>query len=104
VQEKRMSVKSLLCKIPFIGHNWSDWGYISPESCEQKRICSRDGTEEKRVFHQWSEWKPSSSSIYQERECLRCKEIETEQDEYVYTDEQWKEDLKAYGYPSNWNR
>lgn len=54
-------------------HKFRNWEYISGDSCEQQRICQRDGYTEKRMVpHQFGEWEYlSDDSCLQMRVCTR---------------------------------
>ena len=61
----------LLCK--FFGHKFGEWEYVAQNSCEQVRVCKRDGYEERRkVPHQFGEWEyVADNSCEQVRVCKR---------------------------------
>ena len=88
----------------FLGlHSWN-MVFQKSDSCKQIAVCKRCQRKgEHWVQHSWGEWKVNGPS--QERVCERCGEMEIEA-VYESTDgnsEGWsEEDLKAYGYPSNW--
>ncbi len=43
----------VICRVR--GHEFSAWTSVSPGSCEQRRTCMRDGTEERRP-HDLGKW------------------------------------------------
>lgn len=62
---------NFLCK--FFGHKFGEWEYIADDSCEQVRVCQRDGYQESRKApHQFGEWKyVADGSCKQVRVCKR---------------------------------
>ena len=62
----------LLCKL--VGHKYGQWQYVAEDSCEQVRICQRDGHKEPRgAIHQFSTWKyVKEDSCQQVRTCSHC--------------------------------
>jgi ribulose bisphosphate carboxylase small subunit len=63
--------KHILCMI--WGHRFSEWEYTAPDSCEQVRVCIRDGYKQSRKDqHQFGEWEyVTSDSCDQVRICKR---------------------------------
>lgn len=63
-------------------HEWSDWQYDGPGSCEQTRTCLRCGIEERQQpeqdEHDWADWEYANDSSCQEfvRSCERCGQQE----------------------------
>lgn len=53
-------------------HDWSEWKYISANSCDQKRVCKRCGEKEtSHAQHDWSKYyKTPNGSLY--RICQHC--------------------------------
>lgn len=80
-------VRYLFCKI--LGHNYTEWEYIAPESCTLLRTCRRCGIEQRRLNHEWDEWKSISSyaPCSQKRTCKRCFTIE-ERESHLW--DKWK--------------
>jgi len=55
-----------------VWHDFSDWNYKLPNSCEQARHCKRDNHAETRIAHSFSNWEyTSSKSCEQIRMCNR---------------------------------
>ena len=64
MNRNRMGAR-LLCEL--LGHRFGIWEYAADDSCEQTRVCKRDGYEQKRQApHQFSDW------IDDGRVCRRC--------------------------------
>jgi hypothetical protein len=63
--------KHFLCVI--FGHQFSEWEYIASDSCDQTRVCVRDGYEQsQKGQHQFGEWEYIvSDSCDQVRTCKR---------------------------------
>ncbi len=70
-----------LCRVWFIGHKFGEWEYVDDNSCEQVRVCTRDGYEQKRKAHQFGAW------VGDVRVCKRCDHRE-EQDVPYWSGEQ----------------
>ena len=57
-------------------HEWSAFGYVAANRCEQERRCHRCGASESRIRHDWGPWRYAGEDpIYAVRQvttCSRC--------------------------------
>ena len=67
----RNNYNKFLCAL--FSHKYGKWEYVADGSCEQVRVCKRDGHEERRTMpHQFSEWEyVADGSCEQVRVCKR---------------------------------
>lgn len=62
---------SILCRM--LGHRFSEWEYESTNSCEQVRICMRDGYKDSRYSHNLKWENIATNSCEQTLSCERCE-------------------------------
>ena len=71
-------LQTIKCKIG--SHQWSEWKYQAPDSCEQVRICNRCQTKETRQHsHTWGNWTDNKTHSKKLRICARCKAEESKE-------------------------
>lgn len=59
-------------------HNWSEFTYIGPGSCEQRRECQRCAAESQRTSHMWGPpVYTRAGDCSQMRSCNRCRDTQS---------------------------
>lgn len=67
--------RTLLCRFR---HKFGEWSFLTANSCNQVRICVRDGFEQRRVApHQFGEWSYLGDTCKQEHVCIRCGQAQS---------------------------
>jgi hypothetical protein len=81
-------VKEILNKVvcAVMGHDWTQWAYVSSDGCAQARTCRRDGRREERIEHSFGNWSYIKDGMCnQTRSCGRC-EFEEPRSEHSFKD------------------
>jgi len=68
------AINRIACKLGI--HQWSDWEYLLPNRCDQRRVCLRCKFEERILIHNWGTYSQVKPCY---KYCIRCKEQSTEE-------------------------